>query len=200
MHAQHLHLHLSVPTGAECRWGPAKHHWSHSPLGAKELHLFRKSSVPKSLFYVLLSSFSSVSCCATAPATLSTVSLESQLNIQILANTFIFQSYVLVISINNHNPLALICHNPLKFQQLCKMINPLIAILSAQMDTSPRALLSLWLRLSLWNQLEQEWLSSPDFPPPGRQGKSSLFLQYMPPFRLTTSHDCRVNLVMTAQL
>lgn len=138
-----------------------------------------------------------------AQAPVSTISTEPAQHPD--SDTFIFQSNVPVISINKHNSLVLICCYPLKLQQYCcyEMINPLIAIFSTQMDRSFSAWLSLWWQFSCWDWDllgQDEWLSSSTFLPAGRQGKLSLVLHNTSPFRLTTSRDCGVNLVMTAQL
>jgi len=96
----HLHLHLGVTNRnraveeeAGGRWGPAKPHHSHSPLRAKDPWLLKCSSVSSSLFYIMLSNFSPMSCCAIAQAPVSTGSLQSQLNIQILIPSFSSQMY-----------------------------------------------------------------------------------------------------------
>lgn len=49
--------------------------------------------VLSNLFYMALSNFSPMSCCAIAQAPVSTVSLQSQLNIQILTPSFSSQRY-----------------------------------------------------------------------------------------------------------
>lgn len=89
-------------------------------------------------------------------------------------DAFIFQSNVPEISINKHNPLVIICCYPLKFQQrrCCRgRINPLVAILSAQMDTSP----SSWLSQG-GNCLTKASLgstdSAPGYPSLGKAGEA----------------------------
>lgn len=96
----HLHLHLGVTNrnggveeGARGRWGSAKLRHSHSPPGVKKPRLLRYSSVPSRLFYIVLSNFSPMSCCAIAQAPLPTISLQSQLSIQILTPSFSSQTY-----------------------------------------------------------------------------------------------------------
>lgn len=104
-------------------------------------------------------------------------------------DAFIFQSNVPEISINKHNPLAIICCYPQKFQQrcCCKRINPLVAILSAQMD------MSSFTRLSQGgNCLSKSSLGRSDSAPVaslpgGGWGNRAWSLHNMSPFRLTTS-------------
>lgn len=98
VHLLHLHLGVTkrnggVEEGAGGRWGPAKPHHSCSPPGAKEPRLFRWSLIPSSPFYVVLSNSSPMSCCAIAQALVSAVSLQSQLNIQVLTPSLSSQMY-----------------------------------------------------------------------------------------------------------
>lgn len=114
-------------------------------------------------------------------------------------DAFIFQSNVPEISINKHNPLVIICCYPLKFQWRCcccsRRINPLVAILSAQMDTSS----STWLSQGS-NCLAKASLGRSDsapeasFPRGGRE-RRAWSLHNMSPFRLTTSPDCGLTLL-----
>lgn len=115
-------------------------------------------------------------------------------------DAFIFQSNVPEISINKHNPLVIICCYPLKFQQRCcccfKRINPLVAILSAQMATSS----STWLsqggncltKASLGRRSDSAPVAS--LPRGGRESRA-WSLHNMSPFRLTTSPDCGLTLL-----
>jgi len=91
---------------------------------ANKAYLFRFDSVPRGLFYRVLSNFSPMSCSFTH--------LFTGPRQRWGADTFIFQSTIPIISISKDDPLVWICHCALKFKLFwCyEMINPLVPILS----------------------------------------------------------------------